>query len=338
MRSLSPAEIRVVRTLLAGGYESEAEELRATGVPRSTFQAIRRLAFVSGWVRERYIPDPLALGFRTITFRLGQPFADRWAEALQMLKTRDTVVLWASSETMFAVEFSRGDVALPLAAGQGQPFRLGWSVSARLAPDGIPVYFDYEGAWARWALGAAPKAYPKGLGGGSRNGRKRAAVPDARFLSAMQELVLRPFEFGSAPPPRLSFSQGRVPRRLRRLIDSGAVSRRILPDLGEIPPVAGERIREIVFVTGLLRPGRSAGALFEETTRESRGVPFLFASDQERVFIAGLAPAPRSVRDGRRGMLETLGKYVEGVEVIRGPIQALVPVIDHRYDRVIVAS
>jgi hypothetical protein len=107
----------------------------------------------------------------------------------------------------------------------------------------------------------------------------------------------------------------------------------MIPDFSVIPTVRGRRIEQVVFVTGRVRAGVPTGALFQELAHGARAVPFVFAFDPNRVLFAGLAPAPVSVKSGRASFMDALGRHAESIEVVREQIDSLVPVIDHRYDR-----
>lgn len=332
MRSLTPAEARVIHTLLVDRHAGDAQGIRSAGVPRSTFQSIRRRAILSGWLKERYIPDPRTLGLSTVRFRLAVPFADHWREALQLLRTPETVFLSASPGIMFSVEFGKTGRFGDSGSGSEALFRSSWHVESQVGGDEILAYFDFEGAWARWALGVEPTAYPRAFGGA-----KGAEVPGTgkgvqRQLNATRDLVARAFEVGSIAETRLMVSARWLPRRLRRLLETGVVVRRLIPDFAEMPSVRGERIEEVVFVTAR-RGDRSPAKLFEDLARESKSTPFLFAYDRERVLFASLAPARPTLRQDRVPIIDVLGKYVEGVEVLREKVGSILTVVDHRYDR-----
>jgi hypothetical protein len=201
MRSLSPSEVRVLRTLLVDEYATDLEGDRASDVPRTTFQTVRRRALVSGWIKERYIPSPSAIGVSSVRIRLAQPFADRWREAVQSLRTDDTVLLWASSETLFSVEFYRERNTRSARSVPDGLFRQQWTVDPDVTSGGVPVYFDYEGAWSRWALESEPIAYPRAFSGRLR--AQAGSVPATLRYRAedLRSIVVRPFEYGSSPPP-----------------------------------------------------------------------------------------------------------------------------------------
>src|SRR5271157_3298183 len=153
MRSLTDAEARVIRVLLAGIPGPERRLVREAAVPRTTFQTIRHRAFVNGWLKERYIPHPMLFGRDRIRLFVAQPYTERWNESVRTLRSLETlVVLWASPETLFGVIFDP-----PSTDGQDDfqswdSFRRCWMVKPGSPRDGVLTYFDYEGAWSRWTL------------------------------------------------------------------------------------------------------------------------------------------------------------------------------------------
>jgi hypothetical protein len=333
MRGLSQAEVRVIWILLADIHRDDADGARLAHVPRTTFQSIRRRAILSGWIRERYIPHPASLGYPFITFRIIQPYAERWPDALQALKTPYTVLLWASPETIFSVEYSRKIVPYPSNSIKSQFGRQDLMLSLEASPKTIPVYFDFEGVWSRWAMGENPIAYPRTfhdwptrtqLGRGTRQTARRAAILD---------LVSRPLEHGIFPPIRLTFSRHRLPRPLQRLIEDGTVSRRLIPDFGELPSINGNHITQVLFVTGLLLEGQSSGALLNGLMEYARVTPFLYASDGVRVILASLSQSRSTARIGRTSPMVVVTKHLREVTVIRERVATILPALDHLYNR-----
>jgi hypothetical protein len=294
---------------------------------------------VGGWLKERYIPEPFPLGFRRVNLVLAQPYAERWSSALDWFKRREgTVVLWASPSTMFSVSY---ESVAPDSNGSPTPtadLQRFWSVALTAGVGGIPVYFDYEGVWARWALGAEPTAYPRGLAGEGSHSLGRAELLSEDTLTSLRELVQRPFDSASAHGGRLSFSTDRLPRRQRRLLERGYVSHRVLPDFPEMAPVDGRRIQQVVFVSGKLLPKVRPAMLFEELARLSHAVPFVYAFDQERVILCALAAFAPSVRNRQTGMLSVLQGSAQDIEIVREPLDSMLTVIDHRYDRLVSAT
>jgi hypothetical protein len=333
MRSLSEGELRVIATLISGGFAADREAARMSGVPVRTFHSIRRRAFLSGWLKERFIPSPRALGIARIRFRLAQPFSDRRHDALEEFRSLNPVVLAASSETFFSVEFVRSSSSSREVPGLGPDFRRGWVIDADTSQREVVAYFDYEGIWSRLSGIGVVVAYPRGLSGGMAGPGRGGHLADRMLSGALKDLVLRPFEFGITAPARLSFSQTRLPRTQRVLLRSGLAFRRVIPDFLEMPLIHDHRIDSIIFVTGRLRSGRSGSALFEDLVRRARSTPFLFASDGDRVILASLGPAPQWSRTGHTPTLEVLADHLHDIEVVRDRLTSLYSFVDHRYDR-----
>jgi hypothetical protein len=335
MRSLTASEARVVRALLVDKHQTDREGERAAGVPRTTFQSIRRRVLLGGWLTERYIPVPQRTGIEFITFRIAQPFADRWRDALHALRKERPVVLWASSETFFSVIFGPNSVDSVYRDQEAALFRRVSTVTAAGTTAGVASYFDFEGAWARWALEEEPSAYPRSFRGGGSDEVTQFSTRSLYRRSDLHALVLRPFEQGLAPTGRLSISQNRLPRKLRALITTGVVFRRYIPDFSAIPSVRGQRLRSVVFVTGRLPSGKSGELLFDELREQSQAVPFLFATSLQRVLLAGLAPAPTALRARRTPIMTVLERHLQEIEVIREDLDSLIPVVNHRYGGVV---
>jgi hypothetical protein len=329
MRSLTEAEARVIRVLLADVPGSERERIASAGVPRTTYQTIRLRAFINGWLEERYVPDPRMFATERVRFVVAQPYAERWNESVRLFRSLDgLVVLWASPETLFGVIFERPSSRDWDHFPQSDVFRRSWTVSPGVEGDGIVSYFDFEGAWSRWALDGATLAYPQTLPRGSSGSSQASAG-----RKAVWELSRRPLYATSSGARPAVFSLSRLSRRSRRLLSEGWFSHRVLPDLGEIPPVNGYRPERVVFVTGLIRSGRDPRNLFAALTARGRVAPIVFVYDEERVLFLTLAPAPPRVSQGRGPLVDFIQNDLEKVEVVREPIDSLFPMVNHRYDR-----
>lgn len=332
MKSLSDAEARVVRALLADSPGSERARVRDAGVPRTTFQAIRQRAYVHGWLKECYLPRPDLFGVDRVRFLLVQPFSEAWDRSVRLLRAeRGTVLLWATPETLLAVIFERGHeyreerLVIPSTSGRY------WSVST--GPDGAGVvsYFDFEGAWSAATCGAATVRYPRGF----PDLRPSARPLSERDRRAVRTLLLRPnVQYYEAPHfPRLRSS--RPSHDEVRLLASGWLAHRVVPNLGEIPQHHGHRAERVVFVTGALSPHRSAREFFSSLVTCVRVHPFLFVYDGTRVLFATLSPAPASLAEGRESIADVLRQHLIKIEVVREPISSLSAVVDHRYDRLL---
>jgi len=330
MRSLSDAEVRVLRVLLAGVPGPERRSVLEADVPRSTFQSVRRRAFVHGWLKERYLPDPALFGTERVRFFLAQPYTEQWSASMRALRALDDLVLlWASPETLFGVVFEGRASSGWEGLRSTDSFRRSWTVAPATGGDGVVSYFDYEGVWSRGTRESEPLAYPRGF---PVHGSRGSPVTRGDWV-AVRGLLVRPFEPGPGPSEPRWFSPSRLSRHERRLLREGWLVQRLLPDFNEIPSWGGYRPERVVFITGLVRPGGEPRRLFENLTQEARAAPFLFVYDADRVLLGTMSPAPAGVTDGRHSVVEVLERDLERIEVVREPIASLFPAVDHRYDR-----
>ena len=337
----------MLTALLSAEDESERARLQRTGLPRSTYHAARRRAYEEGWVHDRYLPDPGAFGLRTARISLSRPYADRQEELLGLLGSRKgTVVLWQTPQSVFAVEV---DVA-PEGGGTPTPDEVPAGltqertvVSVPLGSRGLPVYFDYEGLVAHLASQPGAKAYPRGLDHAPGPAPMKGPVRSPGTWETAHRLVLLPFNAPLEGRPGHRVGPPSLPRSQRRLLELGWVHRRVLPDPARIPPFRGRQADEMVFVHGRWREGERAELLLRTLTGECRVFPFLFAFNEEALFLAALgqsAPGDGGVPGGssRRPVLPTLRQCLENIVVTRERVGSVIPRVDHRYDRLLLRS
>jgi hypothetical protein len=345
VRTLTPAEGRVIAVLLGATPANERERLHQLALPRSTYHAARRRAYGEGWIRDRYVPDPARFGYSRITFLLGRPFADRAEELGQRWSRMSTNVLtWMSPQIALGVFYHAREVDSLAALREVLEGRLA-SHCAILSADAtapeMPVYFDYEGLWTNLAAMSGTSSYPHGLGGSTSSAPEEgpAVTPHQRW--AASELVHRPFVAEAAGrgghlvgPFGLAFSQ-------LRLLRSGWVTHRVFLDVSRVPAYRGRSADEIVFVTGALREGRRAPDLFATLTRDCRVFPFLYITHGGRILLGALGRAPGSPAPAegtplpRRSVMATLQESLEGIEVLQEPAAQFRTLVDHRYDRIL---
>jgi hypothetical protein len=334
MKSLSAAEARVIAALLAASPGDEATRARQSGVPRTTYQTIRRRALIEGWVHERYVPAPAAVGASRVVFRLAQPFAERRAEVVRRWREQPgVVVLWASSETALSVSFEGRGGPYAGAAPAESPIpdvwvRRRWAVSASPGPAELPVYFDFEGSWSRRIGLEAPVSYPLGLPSGRLPGPK-PRQPDLRSLLSV------PFEAVPSEGIALRFSASHLSRGERQILSHGWAAHRVFPDLAEIPSYHGARDERVVVVTANLNTGGSMSRLLSSLYQTRRIAPFLAVAAEGRALLAMLAPAPGPRSETYPAVLELFERELRDIEILREPLDTLFPVVDHRYDRLI---
>ena len=345
MRGLTDAEARVIAVLLAARPDRERERLHLIDVPRSTYHAIRRRAYDEGWLRDRYVPHPVAFARPLVTFVLVRPFADKFDDLVRLLSDEaGTVVVWRGTQVVLAVLFHQraAEVERLLAKVDAGRLAPGPSVTT-VAAEGpaVPVYFDYEGLWCHVAGFDGTLAYPHGLGGGASpesDGPASVGPLSSHQWWAASELVRRPFAAGDqgkgghlVGPLGLPFSQ-------RRLLQRGTVVHRTILDPGRLPPYQGRSADQVVLVTGTPKVGARPEVLFATLCRESRVYPFLFATGADRWLfgaLGGSAPRPPDEGGARRPVLPTMREYLEGIEILQEPASGFVSAVDHRYDRLL---
>ena len=336
MRSLSPSEARVIEFLLAASPGGEVDRERESRVPRTTFQTIRRKALVEGWVQERYVPSPSAVGATGLAIRLLQPFAEHRADLIRNLRAvSNVVVLWASPETVLSVSFEGQTQSAEVSSSSpsGESFepdwiRREWRFAGPPGSTEIPVYFDHEGAWSRRIGLRAPVSYPQSLPNPGTSARR----PNA---SDLQTLLAFPFGATPSSRPGLRFSSAHLPRGARRLVEAGWAAHRVFPALAEIPSYNGGRDERVVFVVAKARHAGAVRRLLATLVGERRIAPFLAVEGAGNALIAMLAPAPRLPSQVPSPVLPLFEAELREIEILREPIDTLFPVVDHRYDRLI---
>ncbi len=340
MRALTEAEARVVGALLGSALVTERARLKRAGVPRSTYHAARRRAYDEGWLRDRYVPNPVEFGLPFGSFSLARPFAERLGAFLASSERDPSVVFQASSPQLaVTIGFHPSETAARSAVDAMTSGGLaGWSSSvvADLRGPAVPVYFDYEGPFDHLGEVVGAEGYPQGLGGTPAEGAPGPEVFAVRRKSwGATSLVRRPFGTGADERPAHRVGPVSLPWGQRRLLNQGWFAHRVLLDPALLPPFRGRSAPVVVFLSGTLRSGGRPEELFAALTREAQVFPFLFATGDGRVILGALgqAPGPAEVPPGRASVMGVLRQRVEGIEILQESGQLLRAQIDHRYDR-----
>jgi len=335
MRYISESEATVLRTLLAGLPNSEWERVRSTGLSTRTFERIRRRAYTSGWVFDRLVPNPFCSGFATVVFLVAQPFTEDFPRVQVSWETHPAnVLLWRGSETVFGVFFFRGSrerflSTLDLPTGRSDPFL----VTSASTAYGVPVYFDFEAAWARFTEQRGTLAYPHGLTAPAyRN--PGTVVLSASELALVGRMVTRPLRSGAE---NRAFRVNRIfmPHSERRMFDLRVIEKRTFLSPQRLPAYQGRSIERLAFVMGELNSPGAELHLFR--TLVSAGVyPFLFVSEESRALLGTLSSAPTGTFGGsstRPAILQILQRHLSRIQIVREPSDSLSVVVNHRYDR-----
>lgn len=335
MRSLTPAEAVVIRSLLADEPVPHRERIRRAELPPRTYEVARQRILLAGWVLERYVPDPVRFGLPMARFTLAHPYAEQFhAVAQRWREGPRTVFLWEGPDLLFRVEFE------PEPTGSSRPrapaTEAGCSRSYSLAVDlrkpTLPAYFDFEGAWSRLMDAPGTYRYPRPLIG-EEDGGPALSGPDRTVATA---LVNRPFLSVGDRESGVATSGVFTRRRQRRLLGEGVVEHRMFLDVTQVPGYQQRRASNVVLVHGELLDGRRPETLFRALVSDCQVTPFLYATDGEEILLAALAPAPGAPRtEVRGGVLATVRAYLRAIEVARTPVETLATPVNHRYDRLV---
>ncbi len=342
LRELTETEVRVLQALLAEDREGERVRLARTGLARSTYHAARRRAYEEGWIRDRYLPDPVAFDYGWARLLLARPYADRQEELVRRLSGNEgTVVLWQSPQSLFCVSLERGGP--PPAPSRSSSVPEGSAqelteLQVDLKGRGLPVYFDYEGLLAHLGEQTGTVSYPRSLSLSGRPGAPRVPVVRSPSVwNAAYQLVSSPRNAEERGRPSHRLGPPSLPRSQRKLLELGCVRRRVLPDPARLPPFHGRRADELVFVHGVWRGASKGETLLRTLTAECRVYPFLYAFTDERLLLAALGQTP-GVGEGelagpsRRPVLPTLRQCLENIVVTRERVESILARVDHRYD------
>jgi hypothetical protein len=340
MRDISRTEAAVVRCLLAAQRGGEKERIQASGLPRSTYQQVQKRVYESGWLRDRFVPNPSALGISAVTFALARPYSEKLARTSRAWReVRSNVCLWTGHESIMGVFFgslSRSDLEGG-AASDGVPNSTGsWVITVDPRAASIPAYFDFEGAWASFSELKGTLTYPQPLLGRPISVKEKSEnVLTAEEKGRLASLVARPFREdaeGSRVPPYF------LPRSERRMLNKGWAEHRTFLEITQLPTYEGRSLHGLAWVHGTLLPERKSLEVFRALAGQCRVYPFLFVSDGIQVLFGAvsLVPSPdTTIFRGRPPVLETLSEYMSNIETIRESTETLSLGVDHRYDRLL---
>jgi hypothetical protein len=347
VRFLTEAEGRIIAVLLGAAPSSERDRLHRAGVPRSTYHAARRRAYEEGWVQDRYLPDPVRLGYPWATFVLLRPYADRIDVVNRRWSADPTNVLsWWSPQLALGVFLNRTQrdaehLVRSLEADHAASSTT--VVTAHLTEPEVPVFFDYEGLWTHLALIPGTVTYPNGLGGNFPGSDGPVAAPSDHQSWAMAQLIRRPFELETARKAGHLVGPFGLPFSQQKMLRDGWVTHRVFLYPSRLPPYQGRSAEQVVFVAGKLRKGARPEELFATLTRECRVFPFLYVVHEGRVLVGALgrtpgmgsgAAADRS-EPPRRAVLPTLQGFLEAIDVTQELATQLRTVVDMRFDRLL---
>jgi hypothetical protein len=345
-RPLTPAETRVVGALLDPLAESDRARIRGTGIPPRTFEAAASRLLGEGLVYDRYLPNPARFGLPTVVFALVRPYLDH-ADALaqRWLAHPTNALLWSTPDWCFGVFFLAEGVWDPRTAAEIAPpesSSRGFLLRADSRDPQVPIYFDFEGAWAALNGGLVSDSYPRPMPGGAAVGTEvPGATPSGSERRVGRSLTARPLAVDRTSDTRRRRSERFLSRSERRALSSGLLEHRVFLSVGELPPARDGQATGVALLHGRLREFQTPEGLLARLRGRAGLAPFLYATDERSVLIGALsrtAGPPDRIGPSApaRGVVgDVLREHLEAIEVVRAAPGALSALRDHEYARLI---
>jgi hypothetical protein len=341
-RNLTKNDVLVIRNILAGSLETEEDRIRKSGIPRSTYLSAKMRIYSSGILEDRYVPSPQAVGAHSVSFLMTRPFTEARVSTVETLcNVQGAVLAWSGIQSIMGVVFhqSEGDAKkFRELAGAGD--KLGKTIAHVEIPSGqfgVPVYFDYEGAWNHFAGMEGSARYPRAL---PHYPSEKAAESRGRtrIRDGTDWLLKRPFHEGIWKRPSHLLGPGTLTRSQRRLLASGAVEWRTFLCIKSMPGYDGQSISNMSLVSGEMNDHDGLLELFRDLTEVCGIYPFLLASDGTHALIGILAGGSSKnegtpgLRKPRAAVFPVVSHHLANIEIVREPISNLVVHRSHRYD------
>lgn len=335
LRVVNDTEAQVLSELFESPTGTEADMIRRSGLPQSTYLAAKRRLYERGIVSDRYIPNPLLFGLHSATFLVANPFAESARAVGNWLKEHSaTAVAWSGRSALFAVLLhrTRTDALRHVEALAERTGRRLSYVEADLELPTVPCYFDFEGTWKSLMGKGGLVRYPRALGGGLPWGL--GTHSNAAEGEALKSLVRRPWSREESGRPAHLMGPHTLPRSEMKLVQRGLVRWRVLPSFSTFPNQSNANVTDVVLVLGMFRKNCAPAELFSELTNYCCTFPFLYVTDGRKVLIGGLGTGQRNASPRAvQSIPETLERFLEEIEVFREPTMSIEMLVDHRYDR-----
>jgi hypothetical protein len=333
-RSLTRAEAVSAGSLLSSPNVSTRERIRSSGLAPRTYEVARQRGLDSGWLIDRFVPDPRVAGRRHAVFAFGRPFVEnRMSQSRAWVTSPDSVVHWETPESIFGVFFVRDTRSKAIEELFVQSaFSHLVRVEAELDKPTIPAYFDFAGAWSRVEGRGCSPVYPIAIPHRGSEAASRAP----HLLEDVRRIVLAPFVPPGVESREVSlarrFGQSeRFKERLGRLVE-----RRYFLDPSLLPGYLNWNPSAVVFLSGTLRTGARPELLFRLLFATCGVTPFIYVANSQSVLIVCLSPfplAPHSERVRRPSITNALERYLQEIVVFRETVGGLRTVTNHRYDK-----
>lgn len=328
MHELTASEAATVLSILSKDGATENSDIGASRIPTSTFYATRRKIYDAGWLSDRYVPHPWAIGMRAIDCVLVTPSPAQRAQTERDLgSSAQNVVLWSGLNVLLGIFFRQN--------GDAPKVENGTTVSITADSGSLPVYFDYSRSWSRFIRVERETGYPRPLGEAVT--RLERPVP-----SAVPRLIIQDQNAeGPSPDGHRWHSLSGLSRSERRLLERGVVGDRTFLNLESVPPYDGRALGEIVFLTGDLREGVLSADVLGTLNSQCHVSPLLLADDGTKVLILALgqvgAGASRRTKLPRAAgpVVAVLDAAIKNLQMIVEHTGSVRKLVDHRYDRLL---
>jgi hypothetical protein len=337
VRALSRAEGIVVRGLVSGSSPASGGASPQL-LPRRTEQTVRQRVIAREWVLHRYVPKPAALGLPFVSFVLARPFTEQARElSRRWAATPSCVLVWEAADRLLGVFWDASEGAAERGVSEATPVALvhdRFVIHADSREGTIPVYFDFEAGWDKFARLGAPLAYPHPLGSElSAAGVEHRPELSAREQAAVVRLLNRPFHHRG--PPGAGGGTFLDHARERRCLSAGWVEPRYFLDPVAVHRWAAGFPDSVAFVQGDLLPDSRPSELFRDAMQLADVAPFLFVVSSGRVLIGTLArnAASRAPRPPARGrsVLGTLQRHLRNIRADRVPLGSITAIKQHLF-------
>jgi hypothetical protein len=330
--TVSPAQAKVVGSLLAGQAITQRERARRAGIPQRTFERVVSTSYSDRVVFDRYVPNFRLLGLQRARMVFAQPYLENLRSTRESWRDNPAcVLLWEWPEALFGffVEYGPPEpssLTHPKDWVSGPAFAL----PINLDPTDLPVFFDFEGVWSELTASSSTMMYPHPVFSGTGSRAYSAAGGAAR--AEVVATVCRTLEDTASTDPERVGGLSLIRRRERRAIRSQLVERRVLlnPSLDILTKVGAAE--SIAFVHGRLNEPASRDGLLRRLIR-MRIFPFLFASNHQDVLFATLTTrASRQSRSANRpAVLRNIERFLGAIEIRRESLLGLGQLVSHRY-------
>ena len=266
MHELTASEAATILSILSKEGGKENSDIGPSGIPTSTFYATRRKIYADGWLSDRYVPQPWAIGVRAIDCVLMRPVrAERIRVEWELGSSAENVVLWSGLNILLGVFFRHN--------GEARKIENGTTVSITADSGSVPVYFDYSRSWSRFIQVERETGYPRSFG-------DVLPRPERPVPSAVPGLILQDQNGGGQIPPAHRWhSSAGLSRIDQRLLERGIIRSRTFLNPDAVPPYDGRALGESVFLTGELRDGVSSRDVLSALDGQCRVSPILLADD-----------------------------------------------------------